>query len=272
MPNRDGERFRIKPGTKVRLADIDSGSTKGAPGDATKTAATLPKAEAKLFSLHDRLWAERKHAVLLVLQGMDTSGKDGTVKHVLRGLNPQGVRVASFKAPTEAEALHDYLWRVHARTPEHGELGVFNRSHYEDVLIVRVHDIAPKKVWGARFEQINAFEELLTASGTTIVKVFLHISKDEQARRLQARLDNPDKNWKFNKGDLAERARWDDYQLAYEDLLSKTSTKHAPWHLVPADHKWYRNWAVSRLLIEAFDRIDPHYPPPVDDVSGIVIA
>ena len=272
MPTRESDRFLIAPGTKVRLDAIDPSSAAGTPGDRLETKAAQADIDVRLFALHDRLWAARRHAVLLVLQAMDTGGKDGTIKRVLRGLNPQGVRVVSFKTPTEVELAHDFLWRVHAQVPQHGELGVFNRSHYEDVLIVRVHDLVTEAVWKHRYEQINAFESMLAASGTTIVKVFLHISKDEQARRLQARIDDPAKRWKFNRDDLAEREHWDDYQRAYEDAIAQTSTKAAPWYIVPADRKWYRDWAVTHILLDAFERVDPQYPPATDDVAGLVIT
>jgi PPK2 family polyphosphate:nucleotide phosphotransferase len=265
-------RWQVKPGTPARLDRIDTKSTPGAPRTREACEALLPAVFDRLGPLHDRLWAERKRSVLLVLQAMDTGGKDGTIKGVLRGLNPQGVRVASFKAPTEIELAHDFLWRVHQATPAQGELGVFNRSHYEDVLIVRVHDIVPKRVWRQRYDLINGFEELLTAAGTTVVKVFLHISKDEQARRLQARLDDPTKRWKFNPDDLAERAYWDEYMKAYEDAITRTSTKHAPWHVVPADKKWYRNWAVATIVTNVLESLDPEYPPPPKDYDKIVIT
>lgn len=272
MAKRDSNRFLVAPGSSVRLADIDTSSTAGAPGDRAATTETFAKSESRLYALHDRLWAEKRRAVLLVLQGMDTSGKDGAIKHVVRGLNPEGVRVASFKAPTERELAHDFLWRVHSQVPDHGELGVFNRSHYEDVVIVRVHDLVPKRVWKARFDHINAFESLLVDSGTAVVKVFLHISKDEQAARLRARLDDPEKRWKFNQADLAERERWDDYQVAYEEAIERTATKAAPWFIVPADHKWYRNWALSRILIDALVALDPHYPAAAHEVEGAVVT
>ncbi len=272
MATRESDRFLVGPGATVRLDAIDPSSADGAPGDKHETKAALADIDDRLFALHDRLWAERRRAVLLVLQAMDTGGKDGTIKRVLRGLNPQGVRVVSFKAPTELELAHDFLWRVHAQAPQHGELGVFNRSHYEDVLIVRVHELVPASVWQERYDQIKAFESTLAASGTTIVKVFLHISKDEQAERLQARLDDPEKRWKFDPDDLAEREHWDDYQRAYEDAITQTSTADAPWYIVPANRKWYRDWAVTHILLDAFERVDPHYPPATEQTEGIVIA
>ncbi|MEO7555629.1 MAG: polyphosphate kinase 2 family protein [Acidimicrobiales bacterium] len=265
-------RWRVKPGNPARLARIDPASRLGAPDGRKATDAATAVLGSRLAELHDPFWAERKHALLLVLQAMDTGGKDGTIKHVLSGINSQGVRVASFKAPSENERDHDFLWRVHSQTPARGEIGVFNRSHYEDVLIVRVHDLVPEKQWRARYDQINAFEELLVASGTTIVKCFLHISKEEQARRLQARLDDPDKGWKFNKDDLLERAHWDEYQEAYEEAITRTSTAHAPWHVIPANHKHYRNFVVSQLLVDALESLNPKYPPPDPDLDGVVVT
>ena len=225
----------------------------------------------QLESLQEVLYAEGKHKVLVVLQAMDTGGKDGTIRHVFDGTNPQGVKVASFKKPTPEELAHDYLWRVHAHTPGSGEITVFNRSHYEDVLVVRVHNLVPEQRWSGRYEHINGFERALADEGTTIVKFFLHISKSEQRRRLQARLDTPDKQWKFSKGDLAERQRWDEYVDAYEAALSKTSTSHAPWYVIPADRKWYRNLAISQILVDTLNGFDMSFPPPEDDLTGIVV-
>ena len=222
-----------------------------------------------LTDLQDRLWAEGKHKVLVVLQGIDAAGKDGTLRHVMGAFNPQGCPVTAFKVPSPEELAHDYLWRVHRRVPSAGEIGVFNRSHYEDVLVVRVHDIVPRKVWSKRFDQINAFERLLVDEGTTIVKFFLHISKDEQRERLQARIDDPSKRWKFQHGDLEERKFWNDYQRAYEAVLSKTSTKHAPWHVVPANHKWYRDYVVASVLVDALEKLEMKHPQP--DLSGITV-
>jgi PPK2 family polyphosphate:nucleotide phosphotransferase len=203
---------------------------------------------------------------------MDTGGKDGTIRHVFDGVNPQGVKVASFKKPTPRELAHDYLWRVHPHTPGNGEIVIFNRSHYEDVLVVRVHELVPKKVWNRRYEQINDFERRLAEEGTTILKFFLHISKQEQKERLRARLDEPDKNWKFSSGDLAERALWDDYQQAYEDVLSNTSTKWAPWYIIPADQKWFRNLLISQILVDTLERLKMRYPEAEEGLDGVVIG
>jgi PPK2 family polyphosphate:nucleotide phosphotransferase len=268
---KDRRRWVVAPGTKVDLSKIETASTDGAPGDKEATQATFPEMWARLHDLQERLFAESDRSVLVVLQAMDAGGKDGTIEHVFRGMNPQGVRVASFRVPTEEELAHDFLWRVHQQAPRHGEIGVFNRSHYEDVLVVRVHELVPPKVWKQRYEHIRAFEELLAAGGTTIVKLMLHISKAEQKERLQARLDDPTKHWKFRVGDLAERDRWADYQQAFEDAIRHTSTETAPWYVVPSDRKWYRNWAILRILTETLEAMDPQFPPPEDDLSAVVI-
>ncbi|MFN2189841.1 MAG: polyphosphate kinase 2 family protein [Candidatus Promineifilaceae bacterium] len=216
-------------------------------------------------------YADGSSKLLLVLQAMDAGGKDGTIRRVFKGVNPQGVRVTSFKVPTKPELDRDFLWRVHMAVPPKGMIGVFNRSHYEDVLVVRVDNIVPESVWRPRYAHINAFEKLLVESGTTIVKVYLHISKEEQRDRFQARLDEPDKNWKFSLEDLEKRKLWGDYQAAYEEMLENTTTSWAPWYVVPADQKWYRNLAIMRLLIDAMKEINPQYPTPEGDLSGIVI-
>ncbi|MEM9135674.1 MAG: PPK2 family polyphosphate kinase, partial [Actinomycetota bacterium] len=213
----------------------------------------------------------RKERVLVVLQAMDAGGKDGTIRRVFEGVDPSGVKVAAFKRPTEAELAHDYLWRVHPHVPGDGELVIFNRSHYEDVLVVRVMDIVPKSRWKKRYDHIRAFEQLLADEGTTIIKLFLHISKDEQRERLQARLDEPDKNWKFEEGDLVPRARWDDYQEAFTDALTETSTEDAPWYVIPADRKWYRNLVVSEILIQSLEGLDMTYPEAAPDIAEMVI-
>ena len=223
--------------------------------------ATLPLLD-ELFDLQDRLWAESERSLLVVLQGLDASGKDGTIKHVFRGVNPQATTVASFKEPTPEEQEHDFLWRVHKRAPAAGEIAVFNRSHYEDVLVVRVHGLVSEKVWRARYAEINAFEQMLAHAGTTMVKFFLHISFEEQGRRLHRRLEEPDKRWKARASDFTERKLWDPYQEAYADALEQTSTEIAPWYVIPADHKWYRNWAVNQVLLHTLEKMDPHYPDP----------
>jgi PPK2 family polyphosphate:nucleotide phosphotransferase len=266
------ERWRVQPGTKLRLAHIDPHSKEGAPGNKAVTTKIVEGLVAQLGEWQTRLWAENRRSVLMVLQAMDAGGKDGTIRKVFTGVNPQGVRVSSFKAPTPDELAHDFLWRVHKQTPAHGELGVFNRSHYEDVLIVRVNDLVPKAVWKARYDQIRAFEETLTAAGTTVVKFFLHISPEEQAERLQARLDDPTKRWKFAAADLDVRKHWDAYQEAYEDAMRETSTNDAPWYVIPADRKWYRNWAILQVLLATMTRLDPQFPPEEEGLDGIEVV
>ena len=258
------ERWRVRPGQTVHLGEHDAASTAGAPGDRAVTEAALPALHAELGRLQDLLWAEDRRSLLVVLQAMDAGGKDGTIKHVFTGVNPQGTRVTSFKQPTALEARHDFLWRVHQAVPAAGEIGIFNRSHYEDVLVVRVHELVPDAVWRARYDLINDFEESLHHGGTTIVKLFLHISREEQRRRLNERVERPDKRWKLAASDFAEASRWVDYQAAYEDVLNRTSTPHAPWYVVPSDHKWFRNWVVSRILTDALRRLDPRYPEPAE--------
>jgi PPK2 family polyphosphate:nucleotide phosphotransferase len=249
---------------------MDHGATHGWD-KATAEPETARQLE-RLADLQDRLWAEAERAVLVVLQGIDAAGKDGTINKVMEAFNPQGCPVTSFKAPSSEELAHDYLWRVHKAVPRKGEIGIFNRSHYEDVLVVRVHGLVPRSVWVERYDQINDFERLLTAAGTTVVKFFLAIDKDEQRERFQARYDDPAKRWKFSMGDLDERKRWDDYQAAFDDALSKTSTAQAPWYVVPADRKWFRNLAVATILADTIADLEPRYPPVADDVpAGLVI-
>jgi PPK2 family polyphosphate:nucleotide phosphotransferase len=256
--------LRVKPGTRVHLAHAEHGETHG--WDKDDAANETDKQLERLAELQDRLWAEARHAVLVVLQGIDAAGKDGTIKKVMTAFNPQGSPVTSFKVPSAEELAHDYLWRVHKAMPRKGEVGIFNRSHYEDVLVVRVHELVPKSVWSERYEQINDFERGLSENGTTIVKFFLSIDKDEQRERFQARYDDPTKRWKFAMGDLAERKLWDDYQAAFDDMLSKTSTDVAPWYLIPANHKWFRDLAVSSILADTIDDLKPAYPPVDEDV------
>jgi PPK2 family polyphosphate:nucleotide phosphotransferase len=261
--------LRVRPGTRVKLARVDPAATHGHTKESA--AEELQLGLARLADLQDRLWAEGKHRVLVVLQGMDASGKDGTVKHVMSAFNPMGCFVTSFKVPTPTEAAHDYLWRVHDRVPGNGEIAIFNRSHYEDVLVVRVHDYVPKKVWSRRFDHINAFERLLADEGTTILKFFLLIDRDEQKARLQSRIDDPKKNWKFKLGDLAERKLWDDYLAAYEDVLNRCSTDQAPWYVIPANRNWFRNLAIADILAATLEELDPRYPDPTEDLSQVVI-
>jgi PPK2 family polyphosphate:nucleotide phosphotransferase len=262
--------WQVKPGKKVRLADLDTAADLGL----TKPEAEddVAKRTKKLAELHELLWAENTRSLLVILQGMDTSGKDGTIKHVMSGVNPQGCQVVSFKQPSSAEADHDFLWRIHAAVPAKGDIGIFNRSHYEDVLVTRVHGLVPEKVWKARYDQINAFERVLTDNHVVILKLFLFISKEEQRQRLQARLDDPTKNWKFSAADLEERKRWDDYVAAYEDTLSRCSTDHAPWWIVPADRKWVRNWMVSKLIVDTLEGMKMKWPPPRMDLKGVKVT
>lgn len=252
------------PGARVDLSTIDPRATPGLRGSARREREEASRLHAEniaaMQSLQYRLWAEHRRSLLIVLQGMDTAGKDGTIRHVLGSLNPQGVRVFGFKKPTPEELDHDYLWRIHHHTPGRGRIVVFNRSHYEDVLVVRVHNLVPEAVWARRYDQINAFETLLGEAGTTIVKIFLHISREEQKERLQARLDNPEKRWKFSAGDLDERKKWGDYQAAYEAAIERCSTAAAPWYVIPADRKWYRNWAISTIIRETLERLNPRAP------------
>ena len=261
----------VKPGEKVKLSKWDPNDKGDFEGGKKEGRAEVAKLNVKLEALQELLYAEGKHKVLIVLQAMDTGGKDGTIRHVFEGVNPQGVKVASFKVPTPEELSHDYLWRIHKEAPGNGQIVIFNRSHYEDVLVVRVHKLVPPEVWKERFEQINQFERTLAESGTTILKFYLHISLDEQKERLQARLDEPDKNWKFSLGDLKERKLWSDYMTAYEDVLSKTSTKYAPWYIVPANRKWYRDLVISSVLVDTLESLKMKYPEPEENLDGIVV-
>jgi len=265
------KQYRIKPDQKVKLSTWDPNDTGDFKGGKKEGLDEVRRLNDKLEELQELLYAEHKHKVLIVLQAMDTGGKDGVIRRVFDGVNPQGVRVAGFKVPTPEELDHDYLWRVHKMTPGKGEMVIFNRSHYEDVLVVRVHNIVPPEVWEKRFEQINQFERLLAENGTTILKFFLHIDLEEQKGRLQARLDDPAKRWKFRLGDLEERKLWDDYMHAYEDVLRKTSTEYAPWFIVPANRKWYRDLVVSSLLVEALQGLNMKFPEPEEKLDGIVI-
>jgi PPK2 family polyphosphate:nucleotide phosphotransferase len=256
--------LRVKPGARVRLGGRDHGATYG--WDKAAAELELARQLERLASLQDRFWAEAKRSVLVVLQGIDSAGKDGTINKVMEAFNPQGCPVTSFKVPSAEELAHDYLWRVHRAVPRRGEIGIFNRSHYEDVLVVRVHNLVPKSVWSKRFDQINAFEHHLTENGTTIVKFFLSIDKGEQRERFQERYDDPTKRWKFSMGDLEERKRWDDYQAAFDEALSRTSTPEAPWYVIPANRKWFRNLAVATILADTIADLKPKYPPVADDV------
>lgn len=264
--------YRVKPGSDLDLRGLDPRDRRAFGGDKVAGRRAAKELNGRLEELQELLYAEGRHKVLVILQAMDTGGKDGTIRHVFDGTNPQGVSVASFKKPTPEELAHDYLWRIHAHTPPSGHITIFNRSHYEDVLVVRVHDLVPPERWSRRFDHINAFEKMLADEGTTIVKFFLHISKAEQKERLQARLDEPHKHWKFAKGDLAERERWEDYIDAYQEALGRTATEWAPWYVVPADRKWYRNLVISQVLVDTLEGLDMHYPDPEEGLDGIVIT
>ena len=265
------DRYRVRPGTRVDLSAWDPDDKAVFEGGKSKGQTALVELNRRLEVLQELLYAEGKHKLLIVLQAMDTGGKDGVIRHVFNGVNPQGVKVANFKVPTPEELAHDYLWRIHKQTPGKGEIMIFNRSHYEDVLVVRVHGLASPDVWGRRFDHINAFERLLADEGTTILKFYLHISPEEQKARLQSRLDEPHKRWKFNPGDLKDRALWGDYMHAYEDVLSKTSMPWAPWYIVPANRKWYRNLVIGQVIVETLERLEMRYPEPALDLDGIVI-
>jgi len=271
-PTRVSDLLRLLSGP-VDLDAFDPRRTPGAPGNRAATEADFARTAPLLADLQERLYAEGvagsgRRRLLLLLQGMDTSGKDGTTTHVAGQVNPQGLRITSFKAPTRAERRHDFLWRIGRAVPEPGYVGVFNRSQYEDVLIVRVHSLVPESEWSTRYDRINAFERSLQDDGVHLVKVFLHISKAEQRARLLARLDDPTKQWKYNPGDVDERALWDGYTAAYADVLSRCNPPGSPWFVVPADRKWYRNWAVGRLLIEALQDMTLTYPPAEFDVAA----
>jgi PPK2 family polyphosphate:nucleotide phosphotransferase len=265
------EKYRVKPGSRVDLSKWDPKDKSAFPGRKQDGRARLRELNLELEELQELLYAEHKHRVLIVLQAMDTGGKDGTIRHVFEGVNPQGVRVAGFKRPTPEELAHDYLWRVHEHTPGKGEIVIFNRSHYEDVLVVRVHNLVPEEVWSKRSDHINDFERMLADEGTTIVKFFLHIDLDEQRERLQARLDEPHKRWKFDPGDLKERKLWPEYMKAYEDAISKTSTDWAPWYVVPANRKWYRNLVVGSAIVETLKGLDMRHPEPDYDLADVRI-
>lgn len=265
------QQYKVKPDSKVDLSKWNPNDTGEFKGGKEAGLAEVGKLTTRLGELQELLYAEGKHKVLVVLQAMDTGGKDGTIRRVFSGVNPQGVHVASFKVPTPEELAHDFLWRIHKVVPGKGEMTIFNRSHYEDVLVVRVHDLVPPEVWQQRYDQINEFERLLAETGTTILKFYLHIDLDEQKERLQARLDDPAKHWKFRLGDLRERKRWPDYMTAYEDALSNTSTPYAPWYIVPANRKWYRDLVISSILVETLESLDMKFPPPEEDLNGVVI-
>ncbi len=260
------KKLKVSPGKRVRLKHCDPGETFGYAKD-DETRRLTEKAVARMDALQALLYAENKRALLIILQGMDAAGKDGTIRHVMSGVNPQGCRVTSFKVPSHEESEHDFLWRAHLAVPQRGEIGIFNRSYYEDVLVVRVHQLVPEKVWRKRFDQINMFEELLAENNITVLKFFLHISKDEQKKRLQERLKDPQHQWKLAPNDFGERKFWDDYVRAYDEALSRCSTDQTPWYIVPADHKWLRNLAISRIIAQTLEGFHMKYPKPSFDFS-----
>ncbi|MGB3204022.1 MAG: polyphosphate kinase 2 family protein [Crinalium sp.] len=269
-PQPDYPRYRVQPGEPIVLADVDPNACE----DYKKkkhVAEELQKQCDRMGKLQERLYAENKRSLLIVLQAMDTGGKDGTIKHVFSGINPQGCRVWSFKTPSDEESSHDFLWRYHQRTPQKGMINIFNRSHYEDVLIVRVKQLVSESVWRERYHVINNFEQMLTLSNVTVIKFFLHISKDEQKRRLQSRLDNPDKLWKFSSNDIKEREYWNDYQTAFEEAINNCSTSYAPWYVVPANNKWYRNLVIARTIADTLEAMNPQYPKAEAGLEKIVI-
>lgn len=257
--------YRVEPGTRIALSAHDHNASEGM-NRAAGIAALEVEVE-RLYDLQALLWAENRRAVLVVFQGIDTSGKDGVIRSVFTGLNPQGCRVASFRAPSEEELAHDFLWRYHARCPRIGEIGIFNRSHYESVLVERVKKLAPESAWRERYERINEFERLLTQCGTTVLKFFLHIGRDEQKARLEARLRDPRKNWKLSPTDFEDRRLWGDYEAAFEEMLSRCSTEHAPWYIVPADRKWMRNLVVCRVLVGLLENLGMQWPTARIDLS-----
>jgi PPK2 family polyphosphate:nucleotide phosphotransferase len=265
------DELRVPPGSTPDLAAIDPAGTPAFDGDKPAARDRLKELRDELSDFQERLWAESSRALLVVLQALDAGGKDGVIRKVITAFNPQGTRVAGFGVPTEEELRHDYLWRVHAATPGKGRVGVFNRSHYEDVLVVRVNELVPKSVWQDRYDEINAFEAHLAANGTQIVKLFLHISREEQWRRFQKRLEKPTKHWKWSSGDLDARAKWAEYQAAYTDALARCSTDAAPWFVIPADQKWYRDLAAAEILADVARAMNPQWPAPEEDLSGVVI-
>lgn len=263
-------RYRVHPGKPIHLADIDPNASE--PYASKKEAEKeLEKQRNRLQELQTRLYAEQKRSVLIVLQAMDTGGKDGTIKNVFQGVNPQGCQVWSFKTPSIEELNHDFLWRYHHRTPARGMIAIFNRSHYEDVLIVRVKNLVPEPVWRSRYRILNEFEHMLTLNHSVVLKFFLHISKDEQKKRLESRLEDPNKRWKFSINDVQERRFWNEYQLAYEDAINNCSTEYAPWYVIPANKKWYRNLLIARAIADTLEAMNPQYPPETEGLGSISI-
>ena len=262
------KRFAVIPGSKVQLAKIDPGFT-GENGNRERAATETREQVARMERLQYRLYADASQSLLVVLQGLDAAGKDGTIRHLFSGMNPQGVSVFAFKEPTEPELEHDFLWRVHRHAPGNGEVVIYNRSHYEDVLVARVHKIVARQVWSKRYELINAFEQMLAENRTRILKFYLHISPGEQLARFKQRLDDPARHWKISESDYSERALWPQYIEAYQDALAATSTSWAPWFVIPADHKWFRNLAISQIVADAMDDMGLKLPPPHVDLAEI---
>jgi PPK2 family polyphosphate:nucleotide phosphotransferase len=269
-PDPDYPRYRVEPGNRLRLADVDPEESEHYRRK-KDVADALKRQRERIAELQARLYGEHSRSLLIVLQAMDTGGKDGTIKGVFQGVNPQGCQVWSFKAPSNEEADHDFLWRYHQKAPPRGMIHIFNRSHYEDVLIVRVKGLVPEDVWRPRYEAINEFEHALTLGGVTVLKFMLHISRDEQKRRLESRLVDPDKRWKFSSNDIKERSHWDDYQRAFEDAVNACSTPQAPWYVVPANKKWYRNLVVARTIADTLQAMDPRYPPAEPGLDEVVV-
>lgn len=264
----DYKKYLVSGKNKIHLKDFDPNDSSEFNGKKKAGEEALIEINKEIETLQEQMFAEGKRRLIVLVQAMDTAGKDGIIRHVFEGVNPSGVRVAAFKAPTAVELSHDYLWRVHAQTPGKGEIVIFNRSHYEDVLVVRVRNLAPKEVWSKRYDHIKNFEKMLTDEGTTILKLFLNIDLQEQARRFLARVEDPTKTWKFNPGDLEERKLWPQYMEAYEDVLNKTSTDYAPWYVIPSNKKWYRNLLVANILRDTLKGFKMSYPEPPADLEG----
>ncbi|MCY4400994.1 MAG: polyphosphate kinase 2 family protein [Candidatus Poribacteria bacterium] len=270
--------FIVKPGDSITLSGVELDCKPEHIPDYTdtfqkkgETKKTLKKLNKRMLKLQELLYAESQHALLIILQGMDTCGKDGTIRKVMAGTNVQGCNVVNFKVPSADEITRDFLWRAHKAVPQKGKIGIFNRSHYEDVLVVRVHDLVPNSVWKQRYQQINDFERMLVENGTVVLKFFLHISKDEQKERLESRINDPTKHWKITEADIRERAYWDDYMQAYEAVLQKCSTSWAPWYIIPANKKWYRNLVITQRIVETLDSLNMNYPKPNSDVSTFYV-
>ena len=260
--------FRVAPGSRIRLKDLDPEFT-GKDEKKKSALREIKKLQKRMDALQFQLYAENRRSLLICLQALDAGGKDGVIRHVFGSMNPQGCRVVGFKQPTAEELAHDFLWRIEGKTPRRGEVAVFNRSHYEDVIVVRVHDLIPKKIWSQRYAQINDFERRLAANGTHILKFFLHISKEEQLERFHDRLTDPTRHWKISESDYTEREYWNDYEAAYEDVLNQCSTESAPWFVIPSDHKWFRNLAISRIIVETMEGLDIQVPEPTVDIAEI---